>query len=137
MTLSARRRLIAVLAVLTAAAVVVLVIDLQGDDAPPRSGIDIPAGRERAEAACASADEVFRIVQEDGPAPDVLGAAEAAKREGALARDNDPLWSTLASGADALLEGLRTDNARAAGVGRRILDTQCARLRARLPSDAG
>jgi hypothetical protein len=101
-----------------------------------REGIDIPAGRERAVAACAAADEVFRIVEEDGPAPDVMAAADAAKRESARARDHDPMWSTLASGADALVEGLRRDDARAAGLGRRILDLQCGQLRAPAPRES-
>jgi hypothetical protein len=133
----ARRRAVAALVVLLVAAAVAGALLLQRDEPEQRRGIDIPAGRERATAACAAADDVFRIVAEDGPAPDVLAAAEATQRESARAREHDPLWSTLASGADALLQGLRKDDGRAAGLGRRIVDLQCARLRNPEPQDAG
>ena len=129
-----RRRLVAG-AVLAVVAVVAAVLVLRSSPEPaPRSGIDIGAGRDRARAACAAADDVFRLVEEDGPAPDVMAAAEVARRESARARDLDPLWSTLASGADALREGLRGDDARAAGLGRRVLDVQCAQVRAPAPA---
>lgn len=127
-----RRRALAAVALVVMAAVLAAVL-LRSEEPAPAAGIDIDAGRERAEAACAAADEVFRIVAEDGPAPDVIAAAEAAERESARARDHDPLWSTLASGAAALLHGLQRDDGRAAGLGRRIVDHECASLRAPEP----
>ena len=129
MTLSLRRRLAAVAALLVAVVLIALLVLRDGDPDAGPTGIDIPAAQERAEAACAAADDVFRIVAEDGPAPDVVAAAEAAKDQSAQARDLDPLWSTLASGADALLQGLQRDDGRTAGLGRRVVDLECRRLR--------
>lgn len=129
-----RRRRLAALAVVVIGALVVLGLVLQPAGSGRKTGIDIGAGRDRARAACAAADDVFRLVEADGPAPDVMEAAELARRESARARDLDPLWSTLASGADALSRGLRRDEARAAGLGRRVVDAECAQLRAPEPA---
>lgn len=137
MTASLRgRRTTAAAALLVAIALVTLLL-LRSEEPETAAGIDIPAGREHAEAACRAADEVFRIVSEDGPAPDVVAAAESAKQQSAAARDADPMWSTLASGADALLEGLRRDDGRAAGLGRRVVDLECRRLRLPGPAATG
>lgn len=81
----------------------------------------------RARAACADMRVVEREVSIDAAARSVLGELGAAQGLAASAARTDPAFQALADGIDALLVGMRTNQASAAYQGIEVVLENCGR----------
>lgn len=81
--------------------------------------------RRDAVRACTLMTEAENGIRENAPSNQVLSLLSRADQTSRRAQSNDPIWTPLASGVQAVRRGLLDDNATLAGGGIRVVHAQC------------